>query len=513
MTPAGFVGFSSPALLEDCPAVRGAAEPIPQYCDLALGRPYPKRWAVITAGRVRTIQPAPPARDGIRFPLGGPPILDAAAILPSAVGANAIAPSRSFSRASVRLPRPSTSPEAPWIADGMQDRGGMIAGPARPETMAAAASGFEIEQPQPAAGASAARSTGRKQFPLYPVWLAALFALPERRSIPRRASECDDISNIPLREDCRQPELAAGPGFSGLLEWPAPGAVYWEFRETWSPTGVIESGSEAAALNISSAKKPWEVALRYWRAAPALARGMAMALPLIVPVVIYAPTLLGTRSDSPASRSRWDSFLSAVQARASIDIQDGFGSGFDAWTGADSTWSSESGSARPGRLALLRDSIPLTNYRLAFVGQIESKALSVAFRASDLRNYQAGKLIVVKPGPLPSLAFVHYPVINGVEGPRTQTPTLTMEARPDTLYKVVVTVEGDHFSVSVNGQFVTAWSDDRLKSGGIGFFADQGERARVIGVHVIENEDVLGRICYQVSQWTADRRRIGAKDE
>src|SRR5947209_9623165 len=121
MTPAGFVGFSSPALLEDCPAVRGAAEPIPQYCDLALGRPYPKRWTVITAGRVRTIQPAPSARDGIRFPVGEPPILDAAppvldaalpildgaAILPSAVGANAIAPSRSFSRASVRLPRPS----------------------------------------------------------------------------------------------------------------------------------------------------------------------------------------------------------------------------------------------------------------------------------------------------------------------------------------------------------------------------------------------------------------------
>jgi hypothetical protein len=74
-------------------------------------------------------------------------------------------------------------------------------------------------------------------------------------------------------------------------------------------------------------------------------------------------------------------------------------------------------------------------------------------------------------------------------------------------------MEGNHFQVTVNGVFADAWTDDRFKSGGIGFFADKGEVALVRTVHVIDKDDFLGRLCYQVSQWTADRTSIGEKHE
>jgi hypothetical protein len=222
------------------------------------------------------------------------------------------------------------------------------------------------------------------------------------------------------------------------------------------------------------------------------------------------------KPSAPGSSPVWESFLAAVRARAMVDLREDFRNGLDVWNGPEgwqNSWKVDStGSARPGRLALLRDSIPLSDYRLEFLGQIESKGLSFVFRAADASNYQVGKLVVVKPGPLPSLAFVHYTVIQGVEGPHTQAP-LSLEARSDTIYKLLVAVEGDHFTVTVNGQYAASWSDSRLKSGGVGFFAEKGEAARLRGVHVVEHEDVLGQICYQVSQWTADRRAIGAKDE
>ena len=42
-----------------------------------------------------------------------------------------------------------------------------------------------------------------------------------------------------------------------------------------------------------------------------------------------------------------------------------------------------SGSAQPGRLALYNPTIPLTDYRLEFQGQILSKALGMALRAAE----------------------------------------------------------------------------------------------------------------------------------
>ena len=247
---------------------------------------------------------------------------------------------------------------------------------------------------------------------------------------------------------------------------------------------------------------------RLW---PAFARGIALLLPLTAITWYY-----GQKIGSQAKSGGAGSWPDTVRARATVDLRDEFQAGFVAWSGKpgwDKTWSIDgSGSAQPGRLALFKPTIPLTDYCFEFQGQIVTKALGMALRAADTNNYQAVKIGVVKPGPLSSLTLTRYAVINGHEGPAKQT-AIPLTLGSDSLYKLAVVVEGDHFTVTVNGAFADAWTDGLFKSGGVGFFADKGEAARVRSVHVIDKADFLGWLCYQVSQWTADRRIIGEKHE
>jgi len=58
-----------------------------------------------------------------------------------------------------------------------------------------------------------------------------------------------------------------------------------------------------------------------------------------------------------------------------------------------SEWASDkTGSARGRQISLYRPSMSMSDYRLEFLGQIESKSLGWVFRASDSRNYYVGKL-------------------------------------------------------------------------------------------------------------------------
>jgi len=153
---------------------------------------------------------------------------------------------------------------------------------------------------------------------------------------------------------------------------------------------------------------------------------------------------------------------------------------------------------------------PARHVRLA----VTAEACDVEVKAGIFSKfYQAAKLLVVKAGPVPTLALVRYAVIGGRPGPKTQTPLPLESPRQDTIYKLLIGVEGDSFSVSVNGQLVSAWTDHRLKSGGVGFFADKGEIANLRSIHVIDNQDFLGWLCYQVSWWTADRQKSGVTHE
>jgi hypothetical protein len=69
----------------------------------------------------------------------------------------------------------------------------------------------------------------------------------------------------------------------------------------------------------------------------------------------------------------------------------------------------------------------------------------------------------------------------------------------NTPYHVAVEVKGNRVITSIEGQEVDRWTDDTLASGGVGFFSEPGERARLYWMKLVTNDDLLGRICAYLS--------------
>jgi len=196
--------------------------------------------------------------------------------------------------------------------------------------------------------------------------------------------------------------------------------------------------------------------------------------------------------------ARLTAVRTALQNRAGVELMDDFRTGLDNWeTRGDEevSWAyDQAGFVRPGLLALYRPSLAMADYELEFLGQIDRKALGWVYRASDMRNYHAAKLVMTRPGPLPTVSLVRYTVIKGKEGPRTEV-VLPLNVRSDTIYRVRLDIRGSDFSLYIQNQLVQFWTDDRLRSGGVGFFNARGEQSGVRWVQVSHQYDTIGRLC------------------
>lgn len=237
-----------------------------------------------------------------------------------------------------------------------------------------------------------------------------------------------------------------------------------------------------------------------WHLTPPPARAAILALPFVISIGIALV---------PRVKPYLRQMECSIRERAAIVLTDDFSSGLSGWSGGPdwaSDWAyDQAGLVRPGRLALLNASVPLRDYRFEFGGQIRKKSLSWAFRASDVRNYYAIKIIITKPGPLPSGIITRYTVVNGVALDRVQLP-LFLNLRSDSIYKVETRVYQDSFITSINGQIVDTFSDRRHSIGGVGLFSGPDEDARVLWVKVADQDDFLGRICAYFSSHSADSK-------
>jgi hypothetical protein len=137
-------------------------------------------------------------------------------------------------------------------------------------------------------------------------------------------------------------------------------------------------------------------------------------------------------------------------------------------------WGVEPGVRTLRDISVLRPTLNMSDYRIEFEAQIESKAVGWIYRAQDVKNYYVSKLEIVKPGINPTVSVVRYAVIGGEELPHAQFP-LNMAVRIDTMYKIRFDAVGDHFTTWVQDQKVDDWTDARLKTGGVGMYSDRGE--------------------------------------
>jgi hypothetical protein len=192
----------------------------------------------------------------------------------------------------------------------------------------------------------------------------------------------------------------------------------------------------------------------------------------------------------------------AIQGRAAVELSDTFRR-MESW-GANAAalpagWTRHAdGYVRSGQLALFRPAQNFADYRFEFFGQIEKKSMSWAIRAKDSQNYYGMKMTVIEPGLRPVVAMVHYAVVGGKKLQRIETP-LSIMIHNNEPYHVAVDVKGNRVVTSIEGQEVDSWTNDALKVGGIGFFSEVGESARLYWMRVSKNQDWLGRVCAYLS--------------
>ena len=317
---------------------------------------------------------------------------------------------------------------------------------------------------------------------------------PKLRAQPIRIDVASEAASMPL------PDLAP--------------VVESEPRPAAQPERLL--AEEAATLHpYHDVAHSWQWLKDVWRNAPSDLKTITLLLPVLLAVAL-APSVPKIKV-APISGGQVQQVLStklttlhqSILNRAAVDFTDDFRSGLDAWdshSNLTSSWSYDaSGFVQPGPLAVFKPTTDMTDYRFQFLGEIDQKAMGCAFRAADLDNYYAVKLTVVKPGPLPMVRLVRYPVINGKEGKHVEKP-LPMTARADTLYRILVDVRGSDFTIMAQGQVVDFWSDSRLPRGGVGFFCARGEKARVRWVEVSHQYDALGRLCAYLAPYGFEGR-------
>jgi hypothetical protein len=217
-------------------------------------------------------------------------------------------------------------------------------------------------------------------------------------------------------------------------------------------------------------------------------------------VVLIGTFALSREATREAIRTPQVTIRKALQHRAALEISDNFRMNAAQWRMSGSGWKRDrEGFIRPGSLALFRPSLGFADYRLEFLAQIESKSVGWVFRARDEKNYYAMKVTVLEPGPRPIVGVERYPVIDGHRHKPVRAPIPVM-FHNNVPYRVQVEVRGNRFTTMLEGQVVDRWTDDRIHTGGVGFFNDAGEVARLYWMKISQNTDLLGRICALIAR-------------
>jgi len=261
------------------------------------------------------------------------------------------------------------------------------------------------------------------------------------------------VTETPVQEKVQQkveervPERNA-PKVSTRQESPA--AKPWESAP--APETTIPS------LHLETSQSAWS------KLSTGLKIGVAAALIVAISGIAY----LVTRGNGKPPAEAPAVVSSAPTVASGVAISGGW---IDDWANA----------AKSRRhISVLSGSAKLSDYRLEFQAQIETKAIGWIFRGLNPRNYYVTKLEVVTPGLEPTVALVHFAVVDGQDENRVVVP-LPMKVRIDTTYKIRFEAFGNRFTTWIQDQKIAEWTDSRFGSGGVGFFSERDEKAAMQG--------------------------------
>jgi len=354
-------------------------------------------------------------------------------------------------------------------------------------------------------------------------------AIPERKAMAAAASAGSAPTAaglVPMASakanEPTSPRTAAGVNLPQPLKTepvrPASHLEPIEVRpsQMWMPPPAAEEPKRASAPISAEPSRPEAPPVTamignlygFWKQAPRDLKLLVFGIPILLGLALHPSLKKIPYAATPQQGSiqqtfqsklneGWKNVRQSMVDRAAIALDEDFRTGLDDWTsrGGTTEWEFDAtGFVKPGPLALYRPSVDLTDYQMQFLGMIDKKALSWVVRAADFDDYYVVKLVIQKPGPVPTVGVTRYAVIHGVAQDRADA-TAYINAREDMLYRVRMDIHGDVFTLTVQGQVIDSWTEPRLRKGGVGFFTARGEASRLRWVQVTHQYDMLGRLC------------------
>ncbi len=323
------------------------------------------------------------------------------------------------------------------------------------EVQPAAESKPEAE-PQPDSGAAA--KTAQRT-----AWRPPAEAVSKTTTPPARPAEkaAAAVKVEPAAPDKGRQENQRAGKSSGLAEGGKKTAAVPEVKTVEAAFSEPEAREiEAPHFGVSTTEKP------------SLLSSFTVKLAIAAALVALCITIYFVSGGKPQAPA-----VNPVADKAGPSIMVGSGGWVEGWAG-------DPADAHYGRqITIYRPSLKLSDYRIEFKGDIETKSLGWVFRAADPENYYAMKLAIVTPGLQPKIALLKYVVQHGRETQAGRVP-IDLDVQFETLYSVRVDVRGPKFTTYVQGQQVDTWTDDQLKSGGVGFLNEREERGRIKSVSV-----------------------------
>ena len=227
---------------------------------------------------------------------------------------------------------------------------------------------------------------------------------------------------------------------------------------------------------------------------------VSVVLVLFLPGGEQRPT--APQSYMPRVGSLGDTLSRAIPGHGNLSLREEFRADLRNWQGDFGStmrdgWAKTGRSMQIGKLRLWKPTLALADYNLQFETEIEQKAVSWAFRATDRENYYATKIHVSgggngSGGYSRRAEIIRYIVRDGKQLGKVQLP-IPVVIRENVPYDIRVRVRGDRFVTLVDGRLVDSWTDGTFRRGGVGFFSEGGEAALLRWVSLSEGESFLKR--------------------
>lgn len=223
--------------------------------------------------------------------------------------------------------------------------------------------------------------------------------------------------------------------------------------------------------------------------------------PAVAQIIDTAPKIGAQAERGSSKMMQWLNGI--LPGEKAVVARDDFKGGLNDWvnTAGESLSKGAQRLAKDGvipsnQLMIWKPTLRTVNYDVEFEGAIQNRAMSWAFRATDPQNYYATKLILRKTGDASGAAIQRMVVLNNKVIKLGSELPLPIKIERDKSYQIALSVEGNRFTTRINGSKVDEWSDrlQRHKTGGVGFFSEEGETASIAWVKFTEHKGLLSRL-------------------